>query len=185
MSRIVLATLLGGLAFAPKLHAQSEPVVLVLDAGADWLDADAVGRVIASAIDRPIVRLTDARAPQASGQLSIAYTTPDQWVLRYESRGEVVWASERIARSESPEHRIAALTRSLLEEVARRPDVGSGDYTLPTEILDPFADDPRPRPPSALDTRFSEVLDPFEENPRRVRQARSWSEVLDPWDSAR
>src|SRR5690606_41328091 len=101
MARIGMATALATalLVLAEPAQAQTQDVVvLVLDAGSVRVNADAVGRAIAAAIERPVVRMTDERAQSATARLTIAFSSPDRWVLRYEAHGQVDWVCDRIAR---------------------------------------------------------------------------------------
>jgi len=177
------------LALAQPARAQTEEVVvLVLDAGSVRVNAEAVGRAIATAIARPVVRMTDERAQAATARLTIAFSTPDRWVLRYESQGQVAWVSDRIARPGVLRARLAELSQGLVERVgaspaARRREAWSEDVilALQNEIVDPFADEPplpRARPISVL---WSEVVDPFGADSPRSHPREVWSEVLDPW----
>lgn len=172
--------------------AAERAVVLVVDAGAARINVDQLGRAIQTAIERPVVRMTDERAQQAEGRLTIAFSNPNRWVLRYESRGQVAWVSDRIARPGDLRDRLASLTQDLVARVDRgssaapRHERGSWSedviLALQNEIVDPFENDPprvRARPISVL---WSEVVDPFRDAPR-VRVGEVWSEVLDPWAS--
>lgn len=177
------------LGFAPSAEAQREEViVLVVDAGSMRVNADSVGRAIAGAIDRPVVRMTDARAQSATARLTIAFSTPDRWVLRYESQGQVAWISDRIARPASLRARLAELSQDLVARVetspaARRRDAWNEDVilALQNEIVDPFAGDPPPRRSRPVSVLWSEVVDPFRSDPPRAHVREVWSEVLDPW----
>jgi hypothetical protein len=191
MARIGTATALvvALLVLAQPAAAQTEEVVvLVLDAGSVRVNAEAVGRAIATAIARPVVRMTDERAQTATARLTIAFSTPDRWVLRYESQGQVAWVSDRIARPGVLRARLAELSQGLVERVgaspaAQRREAWSEDVilALQNEIVDPFADQPalpRARPISVL---WSEVVDPFRGDAPRAQPREVWSEVLDPW----
>lgn len=182
-----LATAL--LVLAEPAQAQTQDVVvLVLDAGSVRVNADAVGRAIAAAIERPVVRMTDERAQSATARLTIAFSSPDRWVLRYEAQGQVAWVSDRIARPGTLRARLAELSQGLVERVGgspatRRREAWSEDVVLAlqSEIVDPFADQPplpRSRPITVL---WSEVVDPFRGDPPRAQRREVWSEVLDPW----
>jgi hypothetical protein len=188
---------------APRVHAQQERViVLVLDSGSARVNTDSIGRAIETTVGRPVVRMTDDRAPSATGRLTIAFSTPNRWVLRYEAEGQVAWVSDRITRPGELRNRLAALSGDL---VARIEGTGEAEpqqnnprravprrttdrewtenviLALQDEIVDPFERDgpsPRARPVSVL---WSEVIDPFRELPARAPVSEVWSEVLDPW----
>lgn len=180
---------------APTRAQEPEPVLLVIDAGSMAVNASSVGRAIAGAIDRPVVRMTDERARSASGRLTIAFSDPDRWVLHYESRGRADWTTERIEPS-AIRVRLAELSADLVSRVeASAAPAGPTPESTPTpepspmqsitvlrsEIIDPFEGEPRPR--LAVSLVWSEVVDPFGSEPRRaVRTLRS--EVLDPWSAS-
>jgi len=191
MARIGMATALATalLVLAEPAQAQTQDVVvLVLDAGSVRVNADAVGRAIAAAIERPVVRMTDERAQSATARLTIAFSSPDRWVLRYEAQGQVAWVSDRIARPETLRARLAELSQGLVERIKGSPatrhrEAWSEDVVLAlqSEIVDPFADQPplpRSRPITVL---WSEIVDPFRGDPPRAQRRKVWSEVLDPW----
>jgi hypothetical protein len=180
-----------GWALAPIAHAQPARAVLVLvvDPGPTRVDVGSIGRAIEAATTRTVVRLTDDRAPGAAGRLTIAFSTPDRWVLRYEANGQVGWVSDRIARPAALRDRLAELSRELVGRVdggaaARRRQAWDEDVilALQNEIVDPFENDPprsgRARPVSVL---WSEVVDPFTDRAPRAEAREVWSEVLDPW----
>jgi len=189
MPRIaILAALAFSLAGTRPAEAQADDVVvLVLDAGSTRVNTDSVGRAIAGAIDRPVVRMTDERAQAADARLTIAFTSPDRWVLRYESRGQVGWVSDRIPPS-ALRARLAQLSAELVTRVesspaARRREAWSEDVILALrdEIVDPFETDPRPPRSRPISVLWSEVVDPFSSDPPRAHVREVWSEVLDPW----
>lgn len=189
-----VALLLFGLSFAPGASAQTRPaargvLVLVVDPGPTRVNVDSIRRAIETATTRTVVRLTDDRAPGAAGRLTIAFSNPDRWVLRYEASGQVGWVTDRIARPGTLQARLAELSRDLVGRVeggseARRRQAWDEDVilALQNEIVDPFEDDP----PRASHTRpvtvlWSEVVDPFTDRAPRAEAGEVWSEVLDPW----
>lgn len=185
-----LALSVGLLAVASSAEAQSNEriVVLVVDAGSARLNTDQLGRAIAGAIDRTVVRLTDERAEQASGRLTIAYSTPDRWVLRYEAQGQVAWVSDRISRPGALRSRLVQLSRELVARIdaspaqqRRRAWIEDVVVALQNELVDPFTDLGRPSRPRPISVLWSEVIDPFHGDPPRAQVTQIWSEVLDPW----
>lgn len=177
------------LSLTTSAAAQNDRVlVLVVDPGSIRINIESLGHAIEGALSRPVVRMTDERAPRAAGRLSIAFSSPNRWVLRYEAEGQVAWVSDRITHPGSLRSRLVELSRSLVSQVetsegAERHHSWSDDVilALQDEILDPFGDSPpaaRPRPISVL---WSEVVDPFREDPPRAQVREVWSEVLDPW----
>ncbi|HEY8431807.1 MAG TPA: hypothetical protein VIL20_25685, partial [Sandaracinaceae bacterium] len=141
------ALALAYLAFAPAARAQSDrAVVLVVDGGAMRVNVDALSRAIASAIDRPVVRITDERARSASGRLTIAYSNPHRWVLHYEANGQVAWVTDRITRPGALRRRLAELSSELIDRVesVARPGRWSEEVVLALhdEIVDPFEGEP-------------------------------------------
>jgi hypothetical protein len=190
LSMTVLCTLL----VAPLAEAQNErAVVLVVDAGSSRLSQDQLTRALQAALRRRVLRMTDEDAQQAEGRLTIAFSPPNRWVLRYEALGQVAWLSDRIVRG-SLRDRLTELSQHLVSRVestgggsaaatAERRRAWNDDLivALANEIVDPFAGDaprPQPRPISVL---WSEVIDPFGDQPPRARVSEVWSEVLDPW----
>lgn len=182
-------SVLAWLALAGVAEAQAnEPVVvLVVDAGTMRVNVDSLSRAISSAIARPVVRMTDERAPSATGRLTIAFSTPNRWVLRYEANGQVAWVSDRITRPGALRGRLAELSHDLVSRVettGRRSDWNEDVIlALQNEIVDPFAGAPEPPRSRPVTVLWSEVIDPFREAPPRARVSEVYSEVLDPWAS--
>lgn len=200
MRRVAMFTALSMMLAAP-LSAQERMVVLVIDPGQARVNLDALTRAIEGALDhQTVVRMTDERAPQAEGRLTIAFSNPNRWVLRYEAEGQVAWVSDRITRPGELRARLADLSRQLVASVEgtsgqvddepppvrqtqtqrRRAWTEDIILALQDEIVDPFENMPRPRsrPVSVL---WSEVVDPFQDSPPRAHAREVWSEVLDPW----
>lgn len=182
----VVSVLLG---IAGSAAAQdSRVLVLIVDPGSVRMNVESLGQAIQGALERPVVRMTDERAPSARGRLSIAFSSPNRWVLRYEAEGQVAWVSDQITRPGALRSRLVELSRNLVSQVegsgeAERHHAWTEDVilALQDEILDPFADSPpapRARPISVL---WSEVVDPFHDDPPRAAVREVWSEVLDPW----
>lgn len=201
----MVAALSGGcllLATAPASAQDDQLIVVVVDPGPTRLNPTALGRAIADATSREVVRMTDERAPSAGGRLTIAFSAPDRWVLRYEARGQVAWVSDRIQRPGTLRARLAELSQNVVARVeggvspaARDADRGTPPraparrsswnddviLALQDEIVDPFADSPRPRRREPISILWSEVVDPFADRPPRADIRHVVSEVLDPW----
>ena len=182
---LVLLTLGGPLGAAATASAQESVLVVVVDPGETQINQRALFRAIGQSVDRTVVRMTDQRAPSASGRLTIAHSRPDRWVLRYEAHGQVAWVSDRIRQPGRIRPRLAELSAQVLARVdgepGRRADWDDVIIALQDEIVDPFADDPpAPRERRPVTVLWSEVVDPFSDgSSHRSRQV--WSEVLDPW----
>ena len=194
--------LVGALLLAPRVGAaQEDVVVLIVDPGETRMSQARLQAAIAEATQRSIIRMTDDRAPGAHGRLTIAFSRPNRWVLRYEARGQVAWVSDRIAGPSRVRQRLAELSRGLVTMVdgqpAPRPSPSAPRaapasaepharwddviLALQDEIIDPFEGEPPPRerPVTVL---WSEVVDPFTDHrATRASVGEVWSEVMDPW----
>ena len=182
-------TLFAVLVLAPSPSmAQSDLLVLVLDPGETRLDQVRLQSAIERSTGRSVIRLTDARAPAARGRLTIAFSRPDRWVLRYEAGGQVAWVSDRITRPGELRERLATLSHDVVNVVddqdrpAERSSSWEDDviHALQDEIIDPFSGDP-PRQRRPVTVLWSEVVDPFTNRGPRAHVGEVWSEVLDPW----
>ncbi|MCZ7679892.1 MAG: hypothetical protein M5U28_14490 [Sandaracinaceae bacterium] len=174
------------LASAAEAQGGEQVVVLVVDSGTMRVNVDSLGRAISGALSRPVVRMTDDRAQTATGRLTIAFSNPNRWVLRYEANGQVAWVSDRITRPGELRGRLAELSQSLVtrvETAERRSSTWGEDVilALQNEIVDPFADSPEPPRSRPVTVLWSEVVDPFRDQPPRAQVGEVWSEVLDPW----
>lgn len=182
MRWLALMLILGS---AAPASAQTPVMVVVVDPGETQINQRALFRAIGGSVDRTVVRMTDERAPSATGRLTIAHSRPDRWVLRYEAHGQVAWVSDRIRQPARIRTRLAELSAQVLARVEGEPreraDWDDVIIALQDEIVDPFADDPpRPRERRPVTVLWSEVVDPFADGSSRgSRQV--WSEVLDPW----
>jgi hypothetical protein len=186
------------LAAVPSAQAQAQPergssVLLVVDGVGDRLHPDALTRALARALRRPVLRMTDERASSAEGRLTVAYSAPNHWVLRYEARGQVAWLTDRIIRG-SLTSRLTELTAHLISRVEAASTTAPAPATrgrgwddemvlaLANEIVDPFGGDGRV-PARTASLVWSEVVDPFAGRPSRVTVGEVSSEVLDPWSA--
>src|SRR5690606_5810532 len=149
---------------------------LVVDAGTMRVNVDSLSRAIASAIHRPVVRLTDERAQSAAGRLTIAYSNPHRWVLRYEAHGQVAWVTDRITRPGALRSRLAQLCSGLIDR-GERPETAAPRegwsenviLALRDEIVDPFEGEPQPSRSRPVTVLWSEVIDPFRDRPPPAR----------------
>lgn len=166
-------------------------VVLVVDPGSARISTERLSRTVASALVREVVRITDERARDAVGTLTIAHATGARWHVRFESRGRASTLVETISRAGTLDESLADASRRVVAELESMPDPaivvaqrraraatdGSSLYLVWTdEILDPFAD--VPSPPRREMAIFGEVIDPFA--PAASRRG-PFTEVLDPW----
>lgn len=171
----------------------ARPVVVVVDPGRARVSSDRFLRVIAAATGRDVVRITDARAADPAGTLTIAYEGSGGWLVRFDSRGHTAVTHERI-RPGALDASIASAALRVIGDVdaaaagpaipapapLAAPEPTHDDrvlYVWVDEILDPFATLPPPAPRAVV--TYSEVLDPF--GPATARRA-GWTEVIDPWD---
>ena len=188
LSRLVIVAL--GLSAAAPTRAQtSGPMVVTVDPGPTRVNQRRLLEAVERTTEREVIRLTDERAPEASGRLTIAFSPPDRWVLRYEAHGQVGWTSDRIRDPRAIRDRLAELSRSVVQHVetsepVRRRRAWDDDLivALQNELVDPFANEPR-REYRPIPILWSEVVDPFAERPPRADTRHVWSEVLDPWSS--
>ena len=203
MQRLGLALL--GLALASgaaAAAAQDDTIVLVIDAGEVPLNQARLTSAIASSTRRELIRMTDERAPLAHGRLSIAFSRPNRWVLRYEAGGQVAWITDRVESTRELRDRLTALASSVVAVIDGQPRAAPAPAAAPAdrrqarpraawdddiilalrdELVDPFAAE-EPRHPARRALLWSEVVDPFA-SPSRTRTREVWSEVLDPWAS--
>lgn len=200
MIRWLAVAICGAFVVAPSQgQAQDDLVVLIVDPGETQMNQARLRSAIERTTRRSMIRMTDERAPTAHGRLTIAFSRPNRWVLRYEAGGQIAWVSDRIVRPGQLRGRLAELSRGLVNIVDGETRGSSGGspppqprqradtwdealiLALQDEIVDPFESDPplRRRPVAVL---WSEVVDPFFDHPAtRATVGAMWSEVLDPW----
>lgn len=197
---LAILSLAPPLAAAQGVAADARPIVLVVDPGRARVSSDRLLRVIAAATSRELVRITDDRARDPAGTLTIAYEARGTWLVRFDRQGRSAIAHERVTRPGALDASLAAAARRVIGEVAvaerggapgrapaeaarpspaqARDDDESLYIAWADEILDPFAGLP---PPERREVAiYSEVIDPFA--PAAARQS-AWSEVLDPWEA--
>lgn len=187
MTMAILGTL-SGMALPAAAQGGERVVVLIVDPGSMRLNVDSLGRAIEGALERPVVRMTDERAQTAGGRLSIAFSNPNRWVLRYEAEGQVAWVTDRITHPGTLRARLVELSRDLVSHVEttgtverRRAWTEDVILALQNEIVDPFANEPAPPRARPVSVLWSEVVDPFQNDAPRAQVQEVWSEVLDPW----
>ncbi len=193
MRWLVAMALLSITLLPPLAEAQPQPqraVVLVVDAGSSRLNTDQLSRTLRDVLQRPMLRLTDEDAQRAEGRLTIAFSNPNRWVLRYEARGQVAWLSDRIVRgsirgrlAELAEHLVSRVEATAAPRAAPRRRGWDDELVtaLANEIVDPFENEGPRTPSRPISVLWSEVIDPFGDPPSRARVSEVRSEVLDPW----
>lgn len=161
--------------------------MLVVDPGPVRMSSARLARTLSRTLLRDVVRITDERARDAVGTLTIAHDAGVRWHVRFESRGRGATIVQRVTRPGAIDLLLADAARRAIADVesprepssapARPHDPASSVYLVwADEILDPFAD--VPPPPRREMAIFSEVIDPFAPAASRHRQ---FTEVLDPW----
>jgi hypothetical protein len=194
--RAVLLALLLALVSAVPAQAQDVPVapaaprviVLVVDPGRVRMSSERLGRALSRTLLRDVVRITDDRARDAAGTLTIAHDSGQRWHVRFESRGRAATVVQRVTRPGAIDLILAEAARRAVDDVEARREPASAParpgrdaaasmyLAWADEILDPFAD--MPPPPRREMAIFSEVIDPFAPAASRHR---TFTEVLDPW----
>lgn len=183
---------------AASTASTARAVVLVVDPGHARINPERLLRTLSSTLGRDLVRITDARAGDAAGTLTLAHESRGRWLVRFDATGGSASALAEIARPGLYDVTLAETARRVVAEVeaavsavsavsapaasspaAPRAQAPHGDRMYigwADEILDPFADlPPPPRRELAIAT---EVIDPFA--PIAARHT-TFSEVLDPW----
>lgn len=192
--RLAVALLFAVLAVPGGAGAQSEPppdagvpIVLVVDGAAGRLSVTRLRRTLEAVLGRAIVRPTDASAAGAPSTLTIAFSRPRRWVVRFDEgtahpsrsldvSGPALETLVGLAVLVVGEAR-AAEPASPRGEAAPAPASGTPSVRLVGEIIDPFAGIPVSRIAIAV---VGELIDPFARGPAGVRVITS-PEVLDPW----
>ncbi len=205
LSRWVLsATLAFAALVGPTIgHAQESteaPLVLSVEGAGARLSVTRLRRALGTVLGRPILRMTDAGACDATGTLHIAFSGPRTWILRLDAgtthavrtievRGPALETLVGVAvdlvrrGAAAGEPAVASASGGASPDAAtpRRSVVAEpwGDPRLAaaSEILDPFEGMPVAR---VVVFASSELLDPFAAVGASVRAA-SHPEVLDPW----
>jgi hypothetical protein len=213
LSRWILGALLAlaSLAIPASGHAQSTaaateaPLLLSVEGAGARLSVTRLRRALTAALGRPILRMTDTGACDATGTLHIAFSGPRNWILRLDSGathavrtievrgpaletlvGVAVDLVHRAGAASDPVVASAGSTASTTtapaDPTTRRRSVvaepwGDPRLAAASEILDPFEGMPIAR---VVVFASSELLDPFSAVGASVNAA-SHPEVLDPW----
>lgn len=169
---------------AAPAPATPAPLVFVYDGGGAHVSGDRVRRAIASALHRPVLRLTDDGSAAAVGRFTIAFSPPDRWVIDL-TRGEVHTTRTVILRSST----VASLARIAATVFADTEPTPAPAAVAPPptrraewialigdEILDPFAGQTFPRHRTLA--QVQELVDPFSGSPATRR---GFDDVIDPW----
>ncbi len=178
---------------ASSAHAQTAatppatpaPLVLVFEGGGAHVSGERVRRAIASALRRPVLRLTDDGANGAVGRFTIAFSPPDRWVIDL-TRGETHTTRTVILRTST----VAALARIAVTVFAdtepaptpvAAPTAPAARRTewialIGDEILDPFAGQTFSHHRTLA--QVQELVDPFSGSPATRR---GYDDVIDPW----
>jgi len=190
--RFVAAMLLSAMLLSSAAAAQDDvagprgaAIVLVVDGAAGRLSITRLQRALEAVLGRPIVRPADAGAESASATLTIAFSRPHRWLVRFDEggahptrtldvRGPALETLVGLAVDAVGEARAGAAAGSA-GSVATAPPPGF--LHLTGEILDPFVGMPISRIAIAV---VGELIDPFAHLGGGVRVITS-PEVLDPW----
>lgn len=171
---------------AAPAPASPAPLVFVYDGGGAHVSGERVRRAIASALHRPVLRLTDDGAATAVGRFTIAFSPPDRWVIDL-TRGEVHTTRTVILRTST----VASLARvavTVFADTEPAPIAVAAAVAPPPsrraewialigdEILDPFAGQTFPRHRTLA--QVQELVDPFSGSPATRR---GYDDVIDPW----
>lgn len=181
---LVFVGIFGGAPAAVAAQSR-KPVVLVLDVGRVRLRGERLQGVLSTRLERDVVRVTDERAHDAAGTLTIAHDAGRHWLLQYQSRGRVETAEARVAQAGALMVVLAELAANLVDRLetggneSGRSTTTNRDqfYTIwADEILDPYAG--LPVRAVVAPVVVADLLDPFTVTTAgRVR----FTEVLDPW----
>jgi hypothetical protein len=161
-------------------------IVFVFDGSGARISGERVRRAVATALHQNVVRLTDGAASSAAATLTVAFESPDRWVLDI-VRGETHVA--RQVRLRTPT--VGSLARVVIALVRdteappvrpRTTSVRRDDEWIATigdEILDPFGN----LPVTAYRGRgvVDELVDPFGNGATTIASSRRRDGVIDPW----
>ncbi len=186
---LVVALGLGlGLGTATRASAQSAPspsIVFVFDGSGARISGERVRRAVATGLHQSVVRITEEAAGTARATLTVAFESPDRWVLdivrgdahvvrRVRLRTPSVGSLARVA--------IALVRDTEAPPPARRatPHRPDDDWiaTIGDEILDPFGSTPPLHRGRAV---LDELVDPFTGGATTLASTRRRGGVIDPW----
>ena len=185
---MLFAVMLGG---ASPVQAQFDraPIVVVVESDFRETEAADIRDAIAESLGVPVIRLTDGRAEEARGTLSIAVTRDGRHAHVYYrlARGteravlvEVVAGRGADAEGRWLAEPAASVVRTLEQWIDMEPA---------SEVLDPWlAERVQPTSPGEIQI-LAELADPFEGEPARevdivVDRYFYGSEVINPWAQA-
>lgn len=191
--RLVVALLLAVWARPTLAAAQDDAsgptgaaIVLVIDGAAGRLSVPRLRRALEAVLGRPVVRPADERAGGAPATLTIAFSPPHRWLVRFDESGAHPTRTLDV-RGPALETLVglaidaAAAARAAVAPAASvapsSPPAPSTIVHLTGEILDPFVGMPVSRIAIAV---VGELIDPFAHLGGGVRVITS-PEVLDPW----
>jgi|GEM_PF-2625832 len=216
LSRWVLGALLALASLASPAAGRAQesataeaPLLLSVEGAGARLSVTRLRRALTAALGRPILRMTDAGACDATGTLHIAFSGPRNWILRLDAgathavrtievRGPALEtlvgvAVDLVRRGPAASDPVVASAGSTTSSSAT---TATSDSTPPAHrhsvVAEPWGDprlgaaseilDPFEGMPIARVVVFanSELLDPFAAVGASVRAA-SHPEVLDPW----
>lgn len=208
LSRWVLGALLAlaslaGPATSEAQESTEAPLLLSVEGAGARLSVTRLRRALGAALARPILRMTDSGACDATGTLHIAFSGPRSWILRLDAgtthavrtievRGPALEtlvgvavdlvrrgpaASDAAVASAGPTAGAAASPPTSPRRSVVAEPWGDPRLGAASEILDPFEGMPVAR---VVVFASSELLDPFAAVGASVRAA-SHPEVLDPW----
>ena len=179
----------GGWSTPERAWAQepATPIVFVFDGSGARVSGERVRRVLATALQQSVIRITDEAASGPHTTLTVAFEAPDRWVFDI-ARGETHVV--RHVRLRTPS--VGSLARVALalirdteivaphpQTVVRRRD---DDWlaTIRDEIIDPFGGvGPIHHGRVILD----ELVDPFGGGATTISSGRRRDGVVDPWDN--
>jgi hypothetical protein len=178
----LLLSLAPGIAEAQDDEETGEPIVLVVDGAGSRLSVARLVRTLEAVLSRPILRPADDGAADATATLTVAFSGPRHWVVRFDEGGSHPSRSMDV-RGPALEMIVGMAIDAVREgesaTSAPPPPATAAEATarLTGEILDPFVGMPISRITIAV---VGELIDPFSHLGGGVRVIGS-PEVLDPW----
>jgi hypothetical protein len=173
---------LPSVALAQTEDEMGAPIVLVVDGAGTRLSVTRLSRTLEAVLSRPILRPADDGAADANATLTIAFSRPQHWVVRFDEGGSHPTRTMDV-RGPALEMIVGMAIDTVREaERASAPTpppttVAEATTRLTGEILDPFVGVPISRITIAV---VGELIDPFAHLGGGVRVIGS-PEVLDPW----
>lgn len=162
------------------------PIILVVDGASGRLSVTRLRRTLEAVLARPVVRPADERAATAGATLTIAFSAPHRWVVRFDEGGAHPTRSMDV-RGPALEMLVGLAVDAVGEArtsgaaeptpVAPPSSASAAIARMGSEILDPFVGVPVSRVTIAV---LGELIDPFSHSGGALRVIGS-PEVLDPW----